>query len=564
MKIGAKITAGFLIVLVVMIISSGIGVYLINEMNNTSDDLQEKGLVLLQKTNGLVKNNGLKVAAIRGFILTGKDSFLDDYNNLDKEDDVIIKELIDKAISAKGKQFAQEAKEMDDKYQKIVIEKIVPLRRAGKVDEAIVVMSNELAPAAAETRKKLDEYLKFREKQINDSFDMAQNAGNKANKTLLIMTVIAFVIGIGTSVIITRSVTIPLKLAVGDLDKMAEGDFSFKVPEQFLRTKDEVGDLARAMDKMLSSLNDILKKIAASAQNLAASSEQLTASAEQSAQAANQVAMSIVEVARGADVQMTAANGASVAVQQMSAGMQQAAANANTVAGVSDKTFKTAKYGSEIVSQAVSQMVAIEQSSLIVASAVGKLNERSQEIGQIVEAISGIAGQTNLLALNAAIEAARAGEQGRGFAVVAEEVRKLAEQSQEAAKKISSLIGEIRNDTEKAVVAMDTGVQDVKMGTEVVNAAGKTFVEIVELVNTVSSQVEDISATVQQMAGGSQQIVSSVQEIATVSKSTVGQTQTVSAATEEQSASMEEIASSSQALSRMAEELQLAIDKFKI
>lgn len=421
-----------------------------------------------------------------------------------------------------------------------------------------------MAPAAAEVRNNINEYLKFREKQINVAFDTSQAIGSKANTTLLELTVVAILIGLGIAFVITRSVTGPLKLAVEDLKLMADGDFSIRVSEKFLQAKDEVGDLARAMDKMLKSISDVLKKIVTSAETLAAASEQLTASTEQSAQASNQVAISISTVAQGASEQMTAANEASAAVEEMSAGLEQTAANTNTVAAVTGETFKSAKEGSKIVSQAVNQMTSIGQSSLIAANAVSKLDERSQEIGQIVDVISSIAGQTNLLALNAAIEAARAGEQGRGFSVVAEEVRKLAEQSQEAAKKIGSLIGEIKSDTEKAVVAMKTGAQDVKSGTEVVNAAGKTFAEIVELVNTVSSQIDEISSTVQQMASGSQQMVSSVQQIATVSITTVEQTHNVSSATEEQAASMEEVASSSQALSTMAEELQIVVRKFKV
>ena len=180
----------------------------------------------------------------------------------------------------------------------------------------------------------------------------------------------------------------------------------------------------------------------------------------------------------------------------------------------------------------------IEQTVTRSSSVVAKLGERSKEIGQIVDTISGIAGQTNLLALNAAIEAARAGEQGRGFAVVAEEVRKLAEQSQGAAKQIAGLIGEIRNDTDSAVVAMNEGTKEVRIGTEVVNNAGQSFRDIYTSVSDVTGQVREISAAIEQMAAGSQQIVSSVKEIDVISKDTSAQAQTVSAATEEQSASM--------------------------
>jgi methyl-accepting chemotaxis protein len=154
--------------------------------------------------------------------------------------------------------------------------------------------------------------------------------------------------------------------------------------------------------------------------------------------------------------------------------------------------------------------------------------------------------------------------EGRGFDVVAEEGRKLAEQSQEAAKQIAALIGQIQGDTDKAVVAMNDGTREGKVGAEVVNTAGRAFKAIAALVDEVSRQVREITVAIQQMAGGSQQVVKSMRDIDDISKATSGQAQNVSAAIEEQSASMEEIATSSQALSKMAEELQAAVRRFRI
>ena len=376
--------------------------------------------------------------------------------------------------------------------------------------------------------------------------------------TIVVMMII-------TSVFIlwfSRRIAKPIQQLELVASRIADGDISLN--KLSITSNDEIGRLGNAFEKMTENLRGLIRTIALTTDQVAASSEELTASAEQSAQASNQVAGAISDVAHGAEKQLQAVDETSAVVEQMSAGIQQVAASSNQVAGNSFRAAEMAKEGDKSVAKAVSQMVYIEQIVNNSSQVVAKLGERSKEIGQIVDTISGIAGQTNLLALNAAIEAARAGEQGRGFAVVAEEVRRLAEQSQEAAKQIAKLISEIQGDTDKAVVAMGEGTREVKVGTEVVTAAGQAFKEIATLVTQVSEQVKEISAASQQMAGGSQQIVASVKEINEHSKTAVGQAQTVSAATEEQSASMEEIATSSHALAKMAEVLTQAVYKFKV
>ena len=359
-----------------------------------------------------------------------------------------------------------------------------------------------------------------------------------------------------------RRIAQPIQTLELAANKIAGGDLS--QAHLNISSNDEIGRLAKSFEQMAQNVRALIKQIHSDAEHLAASSEELTASADQSSQATNQVAISIQEVAGGAAEQMEAANSTAAIVTEMSAGIQQIAANASSVASQTESAADKAVKGGAAVDKAVNQMGQIEQTVNTSAAVVAKLGERSKEIGQIVDAISGIAGQTNLLALNAAIEAARAGDQGRGFAVVAEEVRKLAEQSEEAAKKIAGLIGEIQVDTDKAVQAMQTGTREVKTGAEVVNAAGASFREIADLVTEVSDQVKQISKAIQEMAQGSQKIVESVDKIDGLSKKSAGEAQSVSAATEEQLASMEEIATSSRALATLAQELQTAVAKFRI
>lgn len=381
-------------------------------------------------------------------------------------------------------------------------------------------------------------------------------------KVLVSSIIIVMLLVSGVIWFVARRLTKPMNALVTYAKEIAQGNLAVKAID--IASNDEMGQLAIACNDMTENLRSLVRTISQTTDQVAASSEELTASAEQSSLAANQVAVSITDVAQGSEKQLNVVNETSKVVEQMVVGIGQVAENTNNVAATSNETANAAKDGSKAIEIAIKQMKNIEETVENSAHVVAKLGERSKEIGQIVDTISGIAGQTNLLALNAAIEAARAGEQGRGFAVVAEEVRKLAEQSQEAAKQIAGLIGEIQLDTDKAVSAMDTGTREVKVGTDVVNNANLKFNQIAALVVKVSEQGQGISNAMHQMTSGSQQMVSCIRQLDEIAKDTAGQTQTVSAATEEQSASMEEIAASSQALAHMAEDLQNAVRKFRL
>ncbi|XEQ95739.1 hypothetical protein SPX_05220 [Sporomusa paucivorans] len=561
MNLLSKMIAYFMLVVIVGAVGFGFVMYNVNIAGELITKTGGEDIPRLIQTAEIARNIENKFASLRGYLISGDSVSLNNFRRVAAESERLEKELLAVARTAEGKKIASELLALDAKYTEIAEKAVIPLKQTGKEQEALAVMNGELTDLGRQLRDKAKEYVVWRQEQINESINKSVTAADNSGKAALTAGLLSALFGVGIGIFAARSISRPVNQLAAVAQQVASGDLTQQVK---VASQDEIGQLASAFNTMVMELKTLIKHINANVEQVAASSEELTASSEQSAQAANQIAVSITEVAAGANEQMTATDETSAVIQQMTAGVQQMAASANQVAAQSSQAADKAKNGGEAVDKAVSQMARIEDTVNTSAAVVAKLGERSKEIGQIVDTISGIAGQTNLLALNAAIEAARAGEQGRGFAVVAEEVRKLAEQSQEAAKKIAALIGEIQGDTAKAVVAMNDGTREVKTGAEVVNTAGGAFSEIADLVLQVSAQVRDISAAIQQTAAGSQHIVGAVKKIDELSRKSAGEAQGVSAAAEEQLASMEEIATSSEALAKLAQELQTAVVKFRV
>ncbi|WP_027417745.1 methyl-accepting chemotaxis protein [Aneurinibacillus terranovensis] len=393
-----------------------------------------------------------------------------------------------------------------------------------------------------------------------NSDEIKQEAKPIFNMTVLVI-IIAALLGSLMVYFVISSITRPLKRLVDAAEKVSEGDLTERIE---VNTHDELGHLSHSFNKMSDSLHSILYEVNNKSRQLTASSEELTASAEQTSRATEQIASTIEQVAAGSEQQTHSMEKTSGILNQMSAAIEQIAASAQHVSTSSLQSADVAEKGSLSIHTAVQQMDSINETVNNLASMVKGLGERSQEIGQIVEVITGIATQTNLLALNAAIEAARAGEHGRGFAVVADEVRKLAEQSAHSAGQIAELIAHIQQETEEAVESMEAGKNEVKEGIQVVHSAGESFTQIQQSIKDVASQIQEVSAAVQQMSASSDEAVHSFRYHSSIAEATVSGTQSVSAATEEQLAYMQELSSSAASLAKMADELHLLVTGFKI
>lgn len=407
---------------------------------------------------------------------------------------------------------------------------------------------------------------KFNQDAITSMEESIARLESETSKTIFMVQILAaiiFALIMILSYTTSRSIVRPLRLVNNQLKDIADGEGDL-TQEISVRSKDEIGQLAESFNRMTGKLRQLISQVGISMEQVASSSQELTASAEQTNRLTEQITLSIQDSAKGAEEQLAKTIESEKALEEISQGNLKIAESAAIVSDLASDTFHQAEKGEELIRKAVQQMYSINQSVEGSDHSIRLLDKRSQEIGQILEVITGISEQTNLLALNAAIEAARAGEQGKGFAVVADEVRKLAEQSGISSKQIAELIGEIQREMSNSINAMNHVKKEVTTGTAVANEAEQKFAEIIHSVRQITGRIQEISETARQISAGSQQSKNSVKEMSAIARNRSADAESDAASAQEQLASMEEIAASASALSQMAEELQEKISKFKV
>lgn len=362
--------------------------------------------------------------------------------------------------------------------------------------------------------------------------------------------------------VLTRPMINRIQDSAQRLHVVASGDLTLK--EVQVKSKDETGLLLEAINKMSKDLSAVVKQVKEASLLVSSSSQQLSASTEQTSEATRQINLAIQEVAAGAQEQLTGITQSTEAVLEISRGMDQAASAIQNMANSSADADDKAKLGTEVVSQSIEHMNLVQQTVEEAAEVIQALEGKSNEINEIIVVITDIANQTNLLALNASIEAAHAGEHGQGFAVVAAEVKKLADQSGLSAEKVRQLIEQIQADSYKAVLAMNQGTKVVQQGLHQVHQSGIAFRDIANTVGEISSQSQEVSAIVEQVHANSHETASMMEHMAEILQESTNNTQSVAASLEEQEASSEEISAAVVHLSKLADELQVLIERFKL
>jgi len=354
-----------------------------------------------------------------------------------------------------------------------------------------------------------------------------------AHQQMVITSVLAMVLGILAAWIITAQIVRPLLDVLQAAERIASGDLSQDIS---VDRRDELGQLQRSMQNMTVKLRGLIGGISNSITQIASAAEELSAVTEQTSAGVNSQKIETDQVA--------------TAMNEMTATVQDVARNAQAASEAAEVADQQARAGDKVVGEAIDQIERLATEVSNSTQAMSTLKQESDKIGTVLDVIKAVAQQTNLLALNAAIEAARAGEAGRGFAVVADEVRSLAQRTQQSTEEIEGLIVSLQNGTQQVSLVMETSRVLTDSSVELTRRAGTALESITRTVSTIQLMNHQIATAAEQQTVVAEEINRSVLNVRDISEQTAG--------------ASDETAASSVELARLGNELQVMVSHFRI
>ncbi|PAF16924.1 methyl-accepting chemotaxis protein [Terribacillus saccharophilus] len=560
MKIKTKLL-GIISILIFSLLLIGVSSIFINSSITEKNDILKDKMEFQNK----IKHVQYRLAGLsndeRGFIITGEQDFAD---GMEEKSDDILSTLDQLESLIHNQDYMTNVNDIRNNFTEFwSINQEVISQFASNPEQAESLHLGEERTLRKELLDpSVNELVDQLNNDVNDLEADIHRYGTVSGWFISAVTIISIILGILLSILLLKSILVPLRSLNRQLEDIAQGDADL-TQKVAVKSKDEFGQLAASFNAFVHSLAGIVKQISSSSQQVAAASEELSASSEQSRATSDQISQSMKEIALTSTNQNNMTEQSSGSITEILESLSNVADNTNSIAENSSFMKDKAELGASSVNLMSEQMTVINQSVQEAGSGLESLVRSTTEISHMSTLITDISEQTNLLALNAAIEAARAGEQGKGFAVVAEEVRKLADETNQSASHIKHLVSTIETDSKDTVVNIHNLQQNVDSGMNYASESQQQFREILNLVGQVTAQIQEVAAATQQLTAGVEVVQHSLSTLETGTKETSSSSKAVALATEEQLSSMEDISNAAVSLSDLAEELQTIVNRFK-
>ncbi|MCY6959890.1 methyl-accepting chemotaxis protein [Clostridium brassicae] len=384
---------------------------------------------------------------------------------------------------------------------------------------------------------------------------------------ILILSIIIITIGGIITYFVSKTISKPIVATTTAMNKLAKLDFIYDENHpclKYINNKDEIGNMVNAIVQMEKNIREFIQNTSSTIQQVSASSQELTATSQQSATAAQEVAKTIEDIANGAGNQAKDTETAALSVEDMERLLEENKEYVKELNDAAKNIEKEKEEGFSILKDLISKTKESNDASKDIYETILSNNKSAEKIEEASIMIQSIAEQTNLLALNAAIEAARAGEHGKGFAVVAEEIRKLAEESNNFTEEIKKVIEELKEKSQNAVDIIEEvkGISEAQ--SESVGKTKEKFDRIASSIEVTNNVIEKLNESAGVMNQNKDKLVEIMQNLSAIAEENAAGTEQSLASIEEQSLSIEKIANASERLAHIAQELQNIINEFKV
>ncbi|MCF7935776.1 MAG: MCP four helix bundle domain-containing protein [Synergistales bacterium] len=428
------------------------------------------------------------------------------------------------------------------------------------IQQANAGNSENLQAVSGLLRKLVD----INEAAATHEVEQGEQTARRAERNALIGVIAGVLLAVVLGLLIARMIARPLNSVVAAAERAKGGDLTIGKEDLHVTTSDELGAMANSLLAMIAAQRELVRGVKRESDETVSRSESLAALSEETNASMEEVKSSIDEVAKLSESNSSELQQANAGIEEVASNAQDTAKSSADGAESSRETNKKAEEAITRVEATIADIESVSSTSQENREKIGRLVDSVDNIAGFVSTITSIADQTNLLALNAAIEAARAGEAGQGFAVVAEEVRKLAEESNRAAREVSDLIERLQSEAKESIATTEESVNILGSTVERAQGARKQLNAAMEEIRKIDGLMQSIASAAQEQAASSQEMASSVDQVAKATNEVVQTVETIRNAADETAQASESVATEAQEVSAAADRMQQLLERFRV